>query len=188
MSVLPAFYPPQATSEGEGPYVGSVGVVNGGFGSLIYANTYPVAAPYSTYPWMVVPAAGSVAAYGQYIPGQAIIQNGSGVAIGGTNFCFTYDYFTPLTGATVIVTQGYSVVAPAGTIAALTVSLPNMPYPGQVVRLTFTQIVTALTINAGTGTAPAGTAAIVGTAVTAAAVGTHVAYMYEVTLNSWLPV
>lgn len=186
MSVLPLSYPPQATAAGEGPFVGSIGVVNGDFGSLIYANTYPVAAPYSTYPWLV--PVGAVTGGGSFIPGQALVQTAQGVVVGGTNFCYTYDYFTPLTGATVIVTQGYSIVAPAGTIAALTVSLPAQPYPGQVCHVSFSQVVTALTINAGTGTSPAGTATFIGTPITAAAVGTHITYMYEVTGNAWYPV
>lgn len=44
-----------------------------------------------------------------------------------------------------------AVVDPAGTIAALTLRLPVAPYDGQRVQLYFDEIVTALTMEDGTG-------------------------------------
>lgn len=63
----------------------------------------------------------------------------------------------PLTGATIAVDAQTRqlIVNPAGTIAALTVNLPaassTTPYDGQRIGLCGTQIVTALTMGAGTG-------------------------------------
>lgn len=59
---------------------------------------------------------------------------------------------TPLTGTTVVVSSDSAVliVKPAGTIAALTITMPTNPVDGQLVVLTFTDAVTSLTINGGT--------------------------------------
>ena len=59
----------------------------------------------------------------------------------------------------------------SGTLADLTVTLPASPIDGDVVTLTFDDIVTALTISGGAKT-------VRGTAVTAAAVGTVLEYVY----------
>lgn len=58
-----------------------------------------------------------------------------------------------------------------GTQATFTVTLPASPIDGDVVTLTFDDIVTALTISGGSKT-------IRGTAATAAAVGTVLEYVY----------
>lgn len=72
---------------------------------------------------------------------------------------------TPLTGATVVMstTTSNNIVNPAGTIAALTVTMPAAPVDGQVCRILFTQVVTALTL---TGCTPAVTAAAAGQTMT----------------------
>lgn len=75
----------------------------------------------------------------------------------------------PLTGATVAVTAQTSnlVLNPAGTIAALTVTLPaaSTLTNGQTLKIGSTQVVTALTLTSGTGTS------IVGGATAIAAAG-----------------
>lgn len=74
-------------------------------------------------------------------------------ALGGGKF----DLQVPLTGATLTVDAQTRqlIVNPAGTIAALTVNFPaasaTTPYNGQRIGLCSTQIVTALTLGAGTG-------------------------------------
>lgn len=65
----------------------------------------------------------------------------------------TFQYEEPLTAAAIVVRDNVEtlLVKPAGTIAALTVTMPDAPYDGQKFTLATTQIVTALTLNAGTG-------------------------------------
>jgi len=97
-----------------------------------------------------------------------------------------YDYFTPLTGATITLVYSNSVVNPAGTIAALTINLPAITsstlQAGQKVSVSFSHVVTALTVATTDGSS------IIGTAVTSAAVGTHFSYMYDSNSNAWYPV
>jgi len=88
---------------------------------------------------------------------------------------------TPVTGATVTMTadQRYQAIAPAGTIAALTLVLPPSPVNSQVMSAGSSQIVTALTVSAGTGAAT-----IVG-APTAFAAGSGFAMVYQSSNNTW---
>lgn len=62
----------------------------------------------------------------------------------------------PLTGATIAIPQGTArlILNPAGTIAALTVTLPIAAqcYDGQIFSVYTSQTVTSLTITPGTGT------------------------------------
>jgi hypothetical protein len=63
---------------------------------------------------------------------------------------------TPVSGASIGLYNkaGYQrmIVAPAATIAALTLDLPANPINGEVLEMTFTQAVTALTVSGGTMT------------------------------------
>jgi hypothetical protein len=73
----------------------------------------------------------------------------------GVTFDFDTQYATPLTGATVTCTtrDRKIVLNPAGTIATLTISLPLTAgelYDGQILDITTTQIVTAVTMSGGT--------------------------------------
>lgn len=65
----------------------------------------------------------------------------------------TYKY-TPLTGTTQAIPNDAEVVyvAPAGTIAAFTMTMPANPYDGQEILIATTQIVTAFTHTAPSGT------------------------------------
>ena len=56
-------------------------------------------------------------------------------------------------------------VAPAGTIAALTIKLPPAPADSDIIEISFGQIVTALTVQDGAGNAVQSTAGAVGTAI-----------------------
>jgi hypothetical protein len=62
--------------------------------------------------------------------------------------------YTPLTGVTQAIPNDAEEVyiVPAGTIAALTLTMPPAPYDGQELRIATTQIVTALTHTAPVGT------------------------------------
>ena len=62
-------------------------------------------------------------------------------------------YASPLTGTTVTVTgtdDVWLVLTPAGTIATLTVALPDAPVNKQEVAVSASQTVTALTLSGGT--------------------------------------
>jgi hypothetical protein len=96
-----------------------------------------------------------------------------------------YDYFTPLTGTTITLVYSNSIVNPAGTIAALTINLPAITsktlQAGQKVVVSFSQVVTALTVATTDGSS------IIGTAITAGTVGGHFAYIYDSNSNAWYP-
>jgi hypothetical protein len=63
-----------------------------------------------------------------------------------------YVYTVPTAGATLTSTEGQSgyVLAPAGTLATLTVVLPPNPLDGQRFFLSSSQVVTALTLSGAT--------------------------------------
>lgn len=84
---------------------------------------------------------------------------------------------TPVTGATVAVSNDTAVliIKPAGAIAELTITMPTSPIDGQLVGLTFTDVVTALTINGGT----------VLTALTTAEEGTSRQWLYNAASATW---
>lgn len=91
----------------------------------------------------------------------------------------TIQYETPLTGATVAVGDSTEsvVIDPAGTIAALTVTMPANPYDGQYVELATTQIVTALTQTAAGKTIKA--------ALTAGTANGFGAWRYSKATTTW---
>lgn len=63
------------------------------------------------------------------------------------------EYLVPLTGFTKTVsnTTNVLVLEPAGTLATGTVTMPASPVNNQVVRISSTQIITALTVSPNTG-------------------------------------
>lgn len=99
-----------------------------------------------------------------------------------------YAYNAPLTGASITVagTTRRLILEPAGTIAALTVVMPAAAdlTDNQLFGLCTTQIVTALTVTAGSGTTVlnAPTAMLVPVATGA---GSCVEWVYRVTNTSW---
>lgn len=84
---------------------------------------------------------------------------------GGLQIEASPNYLTPTSGQTVAMSTSTSnnIINPAGTLAALTVTLPASPVDGQVCRVLFTQTITALTL---TGCTPAITTANAGTTLT----------------------
>ena len=60
---------------------------------------------------------------------------------------FPAQYAEPLTGASVAMTRSHLTVKPAGTIAALTILVPDDPYDGEEVSFNTTQTITALTVD-----------------------------------------
>jgi len=94
----------------------------------------------------------------------------------------TYQIYAPATLATVTMSAGQSraIINPAGTIAVLTVTLPPSPVDGQVAGISFTQVVSALTVNA-----PGGATVIA--APTSAAVDTTFRFLYNASSTTWFP-
>ena len=90
----------------------------------------------------------------------------------------TVQYAAPETGATVTVNNTGHVrliLNPAGSLLALTVTLPGSPSDGDMIELGCSQVVTTLTMNGGT---------IVG-GLTSFAVGGFASYAYSSTGASW---
>lgn len=93
-----------------------------------------------------------------------------------------YQYETPATGTTVTVAEGCPkvVLDPAATIAALTVTLPGGAVDGQIVEMSTTREITALTVNSATGSVKAN-------GVTGPfAAGASRAYIYRLASTQWL--
>jgi len=65
---------------------------------------------------------------------------------------------TPTTGATVAIAQetNLQTIDPAGTLATLTITLPTPLADGHSVEISFSQLITTLTINSATGSVQAG--------------------------------
>ena len=93
-----------------------------------------------------------------------------------------YGYYTPISTDTITMpaNQQRAVIDPAGTIAALTVTLPPSPVDGQIAGLACSQIVTVLTLNA-----PGGASVVA--AVTSFAVDGNYRYLYRAATTSWYP-
>ena len=94
----------------------------------------------------------------------------------------TYTIVVPVTGDTKTMAAGQSriIFNPAGTLALLTVTLPPSPVDGQVAGMSFTQIITGLTINAPGG-------ATVVAPPTTAAVDSNFRFLYQASSTSWFP-
>lgn len=88
-------------------------------------------------------------------------------------------FAAPLTGTTVVVATGdtWLLITPAGTLAALTVTLPTDRTEGEIVRVTSSQILTSLTVG-GAGTTVNG-------APTTLAANGFFEMAYSATLNAW---
>ena len=91
-------------------------------------------------------------------------------------------FAAPTTGQTVVVATGdaWLLLTPAGTLAALTITLPTDRTDGEIVRVTSSQILTALIVG-GAGTTVAG-------APTTLAADGFFEMAYCATLNSWFRV
>ncbi len=99
----------------------------------------------------------------------AIAKPGSAVAV-------------PLTGATVAMSAGeaFQIIDPAGTLAALTVTLPPSPVDGQIAGFSTSQELTALTLTAPGGATVAG-------APTTLLLGGATRFIYRAANTTWYP-
>lgn len=100
----------------------------------------------------------------------------------GTLIDTSYNIAVPVTLGTVTMSanQQRQIINPAATLAVLTVTLPPTPTDGQIAGISFTQIISALTINAPGG-------ATVVQAPTSAAVDTNFRFIYQASSTSWFP-
>lgn len=93
-----------------------------------------------------------------------------------------YSFQAPLTGTTIVMAAETSVLSlnPAGTLAALTITMPPTLYDGKIVTIFSSQILTALTLNTSNS------ATFVPAAPTATTVvNTAYSFIYDKALNQW---
>lgn len=171
------------------PIVGSAAFC-GSTNSQSTSNTVPGVLPSNSNCTTTVPAGPSTLTGSEVTPADTGLPSGVApqtvripVVMGSSG---AYATSAPLTATTITVGAGISnyLAIPAGTIAALTVTLPPSPIDGQVFRFASTQTITALTLAAGTGAA---TIALAPTAVTpTTTIGTAgFAYIYNAAANTW---
>lgn len=102
-----------------------------------------------TSPQLNTPLLNTTSVVGQYWV--ATNTAGAGTWTTPTVINRSHTIFTPATGGTVtLVTGQINIINPAGTIATLTLTLPSSPANNDIVSLTFTQAVTAITYSGGT--------------------------------------
>ena len=92
----------------------------------------------------------------------------------------TIEYTTPITGfsQTIANTTIFYIIEPAGTLASGTVIMPASPVDGQVVTLTTTQTITALTHNPNTGQT-------LKAALTTLIANSNAAWIYKTSTTTW---
>lgn len=90
-----------------------------------------------------------------------------------------YQFATPTTGGTVTLTtnENRCIIDPAGTLAALTISMVAAPFDGQSVDIKISQIITALTVS-GNGNSVKGNP-------TSAAAGSVITGIYRAANTTW---
>lgn len=117
----------------------------------------------------------SLSGYGFAAPGYQV---GIGPSYGQT---IPFDlYVSPTSGSTVTPLTSVLVINAAGTISALTVQFPSNATEGQRLRIMSNQIVTTLTLTAGTNSVTAATDTI-NAGASALAVNTPIEYAYKLT-------
>jgi len=131
--------------------------------------------PYATQTRDASTAALVAAVAARTIQMDVIPDASSDPAIVGTTYVYT-----PLTGTSQAIPSDAEavIIDPAGTIAALTLVMPETPYDGQELTLTFDAVVTALTMTPGTGQTLKG-------ALTAGAVAGFATWRYRATGTTW---
>lgn len=99
--------------------------------------------------------------------------------VAGAFVCKTVQRATPVAAATVAIANntGGLVMEPAGTLATLTITLPNAPRNGQLLFISTTAAITALTVSGGTFGA--------NQAPSALAAGESVRFVYQATGSKW---
>lgn len=90
------------------------------------------------------------------------------------------NYQAPTNGASIAMAAADRtlVMEPAGTIAGATVTLPVLPPDGTIVSLSSTQIITTLTLNAGSGDT-------IVNAITTLIANAFAAYVYRLSSKKW---
>lgn len=103
-----------------------------------------------------------------------IVDSANG-ASGGLQIEPSPAFSAPTTGQTVALstTTSNNIIAPAGTLANLTVTVPASPADGQVARVLFAQTITALTMS---GVTPA---------ISTVSAGTTITLRYRAASSTW---
>lgn len=95
-----------------------------------------------------------------------------------------YGYVAPLTGTTNVIPNNVNtyLINPAGTLAALTLTMPSSPVDGQVLRIASSKSLTSLTINGAAGQ----TVSNAPTAMTISTTGGYgYSFIYRSTGETW---
>jgi hypothetical protein len=94
-----------------------------------------------------------------------------------------YSKQVPTTGFAITIPDNCSslLLDPAGTLATGTITMPAVPVDGQIVRLSSSQTVTALTLNANAGQTIAG-------AVSTLTAAAPASYQYALSVTKWFPI
>lgn len=100
------------------------------------------------------------------------------VSLPNSPFSDTVQEVIPLTTNTVTISPSTTIliINPAGTLAALTLSMPTGSYDGQYLRITSRQILSVVTMSGAT---------IVGTLTTIAAAGGFATFRYNLADALW---
>lgn len=87
---------------------------------------------------------------------------------------------TPTTGQSIVIGNNTNIylIKPAGTLVALTVTMPAVPYDGQIVRIGSSQVVTTLTLSPNSGQSLIA-------ALPSLAVGGFATYYYRLADTTW---
>jgi hypothetical protein len=104
----------------------------------------------------------------------------TGVTINGGTDVEKIEYNAPVTGFSYTIANATNdlILKPAGTLATGAVTMPATPVDGQVVRLSSTQIITALTVSANAGQT-------ISAPVTTITANGYASWIYRLTDTNW---
>ena len=85
--------------------------------------------------------------------GTMSLQNANAITESGSVADTSFSYQTPTTGFSITIANGIQtlILEPAGTLLAGTIIMPSTPVNGQLIRITSTQNITALTLSPNAG-------------------------------------
>jgi len=105
---------------------------------------------------------------------------GGTLPIGASNIVESYSKLVPTTGFAITLAARRTILNPAATLAAGTITMPPTPVDGQVCTVTSTKQVTALTVSPNSGQA-------VVCAPTFLSAGTPFSMLFQASSNTWFP-
>lgn len=112
-----------------------------------------------------------------------IVPNGSGSGAWTrltSSVSVPYAYQVPTSGFSITIPNGVSalILSPAATLAAGIIKMPAVPLDGQIIKLSSTQTITTLTLQANTGQ-------LIKSTITTLTANTPVGFIYNLALSTW---